>query len=171
MVSQHNFPHTRTVLNKVFLPNSKFQEWNDQSRTDDNDIKNVPKFLNKFETTEGVKLGHNFQRKNGQEKPFSAVQLKADKNGIRKNSQIKKVSEVNVLDASDENFRIFWVVQFWAAFVRQWVPVCQAVDAQVRQLVDVGERLEVDVADVVLINDKPNKFEEVGVFLGKRFLH
>jgi hypothetical protein len=41
----------------------------------------------------------------------------------------------------------------------------------VRQLVDVGERLEVDVADVVLINDEPNKFEEVGIFLGKRFLH
>jgi hypothetical protein len=63
--------------------------------------------LNKFETSEGVKLGQNFQRKNGQEKPFSAVQLKADKNGIRKNSQIKKVSKVNVLDASDKKFRIF----------------------------------------------------------------
>ena len=79
--------------------------------------------------------------------------------------------EVNVLHASDEQLRVGRVVEAREAALDQPGLFVEALDAEVRQLEDVHERLELDVAGVVAVKNEPDQLQVFVFFAQKRWRH
>lgn len=77
------------------LPNEKSDDRNDDGGTDDDDVKNVPKLLEEFRQTEGVKLGHDLDGEDGEEESLTAVEVEADEDGVGEDCCIEEVPEVD----------------------------------------------------------------------------